>query len=129
MRAFKYRLYPTPKQEKDLQQTLFTCKTLYNHALEHRIKNYKEHRLTTSYVQQNNLLLKDKDQYDVNVHSQVLQDTLKRLDTSFKNFFRRAKQKKTVKNLKVVFLDLKLLFSPCGVSTQKYSIFSGFFLP
>jgi putative transposase len=106
-RAFTYRLYPTKKQEAALEQTLTTCRILYNHALEHRIKEYKEHKKSVFYEDQNSILLKDKDQYDLNVHSQVLQDTLKRLDTSFKNFFRRVKQRKAGKKIKVGFPRFK----------------------
>ena len=94
MRAFKYRLYPNKTQIKALSNTLTTCRTLYNHALQHRRKNYEEHRISISCATQDNILLADKEEYDLEVHSQVLQNALKRLDTSYANFFRRVKQKR-----------------------------------
>jgi len=94
VRNFKYRLYPTPKQRTLLNQTLTTCRYLYNSALNHRITEYKDNKHSVTYKEQANYLSGNKNDYQVNVHSQVLQSTLKRLDTSFTNFFRRIKEKK-----------------------------------
>ena len=106
-KAFRYRLYPTRKQEKILLQTLTTCKFLYNHALEERINKYKNTQENVSYVDQANALSEHKNDYQKQVHSQVLQDTLKRLDSSFKNFFRRCKEKKAGKKIKAGFPRFK----------------------
>jgi len=35
-KTFKYRLYPTRKQETLLNQQMEECRWLYNHFLEHR---------------------------------------------------------------------------------------------
>lgn len=91
IKSFKYRIYPTPKQERKLLQTLTTCRFLYNNALSERITKYKEDKESISYVQQANNLKENKNKYQQKVHSQVLQETLKRLDKSFSNFFRRVK--------------------------------------
>ena len=106
-RAFKYRLYPTRKQAAALEQTLTTCRILYNHALEQRITTYKDSKESVSYCDQANALAENKNEWQQQVHSQVLQDTLKRLDTSFKNFFRRVKEKKAGKRVKVGFPRFK----------------------
>ena len=93
MKAFRYRIYPTKKQESLLNQTLTTCRYLYNDALGSRIDAYKGgHSL--SYVEQANLLSGQHNEWQEQVHSQVLQDTLKRLDKSYRNFFRRVKENK-----------------------------------
>jgi putative transposase len=93
MKAFKYRLCPTPKQEKAMLATLTTCRFLYNNALAERIDKYKKDKTSVSYVDQANKLSDAKDEYQKQVHSQVLQDVLKRLDKSFKNFFDGLKKK------------------------------------
>jgi len=41
-RTYKYRLYPTRKQERLLEQTLYLCHQLYNLALEQRIRAYNQ---------------------------------------------------------------------------------------
>ena len=85
-KAFKYRLYPTKKQEQILIQTLTTCRFLYNNALAQRIKTYKNTQKSVTYYDQTNELIKQKNDYQKQVHSQVLQESLKRLDSSFSNF-------------------------------------------
>ena len=94
IKSFKYRIYPTRKQEQILNNTLTTCRYLYNNALEQRITEYKVHNKSLSYVDQAKQLTQTKNEYQKQVHSQVLQSTLKRLDTSFQNFFRRVKAHK-----------------------------------
>jgi putative transposase len=91
IKSYKYRLYPTSKQEKVLISTLTTCRFLYNNSLAERIDKYKEDKISVSYVDQANNLSENKNDYQKRVHSQVLQETLKRLEKSFKNFFRRVK--------------------------------------
>src|SRR5699024_12309724 len=75
------------------EQTLYLCRYLYNNALEQRISPYKKHKKSISYnMQQNELpLVKQALPEYKNIHSQVLQDVLRRLDRSFQNFFRRLK--------------------------------------
>ena len=62
-KAFKYRLYPTRKQVKALQQTLTTCRMLYNNALEQRISTYKETQESLTYCDQANALVTNKNDY------------------------------------------------------------------
>src|SRR5699024_7161608 len=93
IKTFKYRIYPTKKQHEVIEQTLYLCRYLYNNALEQRISAYKKHKKSISYnMQQNELpLVKQALPEYKNIHSQVLQDVLRRLDRSFQNFFRRLK--------------------------------------
>ena len=115
LRAYKYRLYPTKKQTEKLQWTLDRARELYNAALQERRDAYeikvkrhpnahdeatrkqltKEHALT--YNQQATQLPEIKrvrpEYHDI--HSQVLQDVLRRVDKAYKAFFRRIKAGKT----------------------------------
>jgi putative transposase len=94
MRAYRFRIYPNQEQEKALENTLTTCRHLYNSALAERIAAYKESGKSLSYVEQANALSANKNDWQKQVHSQVLQDTLKRLDKSFRRFFDALKTKK-----------------------------------
>lgn len=96
IKAFKYRLNPTKGQERLLNQTLTTCRFLYNNSLAERIDKYKEDKISIKYVDQANALSKNKNEWQVQVHSQVLQNTLKRLDKTFKRFFEGLKKKRKV---------------------------------
>ncbi|WP_243027042.1 helix-turn-helix domain-containing protein, partial [Thermus albus] len=41
-KAFKYRLYPTKPQKRDLEKVLSLCRQLYNAALRERREAYKK---------------------------------------------------------------------------------------
>ena len=107
IKAFKYRLYPTKKQEAAFVRTITTCRYTYNNALEERIKTYKETKKSVSYVDQANALKQNKNEWQKQVHSQVLQNSLKRIDVSFSNFFRRIKEQKSGKKIKAGFPRFK----------------------
>ena len=93
MKTFKYRIYPTKKQALILADTLESCRRLYNCALDQRKIAYRQFGVPLRYVQQAGELQEIKKYYPEyrQIHSQVLQNVLKRADTSFQNFFRRVK--------------------------------------
>ena len=93
-KAYKFRLYPTKAQIKIFEQTLNLCRELYNASLQERRDAYRRHSINLNYYDQANQLSAIKEvRPDVGqVHSQVLQDVLRRSDKAFKNFFRRVKQ-------------------------------------
>jgi putative transposase len=99
-RAYKFRVYPNKNQEVRMDRTLSTCRHLYNNSLAGRKKQAELNRLKRefqvfpwgktewiSYEDQANDLSGSKTGFQKEVHSQVIQNTLKRLDRSFKNFF------------------------------------------
>jgi putative transposase len=93
LKAFKYKLQPTKKQASQLDHTLYLCRQLYNAALQERIGAYKKCAVSITRFQQDKYLPEIKQalpEYN-SVHSQVLQDVLKRLDKGYQTFFRRIK--------------------------------------
>ena len=92
-KAFKYRLYPTKHQEQTLLFVLRRCRHLYNSALEERRAFYQMRRKSLGYRQQAAELADVKAAYPAyqDIHSQVLQDVLRRLDKAFVAFFRRIR--------------------------------------
>jgi len=93
IKAYKFRIYPTRAQVTKLEATLDICCELYNAALQERREAWRIARKSVSYNEQQNQLPEIKAaRSDLSmVHSQVLQDTLKRLDKAFDGFFRRVK--------------------------------------
>jgi len=92
-KAFKYRLYPTRQHEQALVKTLALCRELYDASLEERTEAYRMSKVTITYNQQAKELLEIKElrpEYN-DIHSQVLQDTLRRVEKAMQNFFRRVK--------------------------------------
>lgn len=92
-KAFKFRIYPTEKQIGKLEWTLRRCKELYNAALQERRDAYKMCGVSVSYYTQNKQLpeIKEIREEYRDIHSQVLQDVLTRVDKAMDNFFRRVK--------------------------------------
>ena len=97
-KAYQYRLYPTRKQAKLLFWTLARCRELYNAALSERRDAYRYASKSISYYEQKRDLPEIKtdlrEEYQ-QIHSQVLQDVLLRLDKAFKAFFRRIQNGET----------------------------------
>jgi putative transposase len=92
LKTFKYRIHPTKKQERLLQQTLDECCWLYNHFLEQRKTSWQERQQSINYHAQAVSIPKLKQSRPAlaEVHSQVLQNVAVRIDLAFKAFFRRV---------------------------------------
>jgi len=91
--AYRYRIYPSKAQVRKLEQWLILCCELYNAALQERRDAYRITGQSISYCEQQNQLpeIKELRPELKDLHSQVLQDVLRRLDKAFDAFFRRAK--------------------------------------
>src|SRR5215469_10142401 len=92
-KAYKYRLYPTKEQAEKLQWTLDRCRELYNAAIQEHRDAWRMCKVSISYNQQAVQLPEIKavrPEYH-EIHSQVLQDVLRRVMKAFDDFFRRVK--------------------------------------
>jgi putative transposase len=92
-KAYKFRIFPTKAQVTKLEGTLSLCRELYNAALQERRDAYRMVGTSLNYYDQANQLAEIKEvRTDLkDVHSQVLQDVLKRVDKAFQGFFSRVK--------------------------------------
>jgi len=93
IKTYKYRIYPSCAQVTALERTLGFCCELYNAGLQERRDAWRIAHKSISYKDQQNQLPEIKSirpELGI-VHSQVLQDVLRRLDKAFDAFFRRAK--------------------------------------
>ena len=93
-KSYKYRLSPTRKQAQALQWTLDRCRELYNAALQERRDAYRMCHLSLNYYDQAAQLsdIKECREEYKDIHSQVLQDVLRRVEKGMKAFYRRVKQ-------------------------------------
>jgi putative transposase len=91
-KTYKYKLMPTPTQERELGRVLGMCRALYNTALEQRIIAYQRRRVSVSRYQQEAELKEIRAAFPdyAAIHSHVLQDLLARLDKTYQAFFRRV---------------------------------------
>ncbi len=90
--CLKVRLYPDRVQERQLDQTLETCRLVYNSLVNDRKFQYDTAKVSVGrYTQQAYLPVWKKDHAELKaVYSQVLQDVVHRVDLAFKAFFDRA---------------------------------------
>lgn len=95
-RAYRYRFYPTAKQDTILSETFGCARFVYNHFLRVRTDGFYQNGKRIGYNETAKLLTDLKQQSETNwlqdVSNVVLQQSLRNLDTAFKNFFQgRAK--------------------------------------
>jgi putative transposase len=96
-KTFKYKLQPTAQQEGTLAFVVRRCRELYNAALEERREAWRMHRVSISAAGQSAQLpaIKEARPEYRDIHSQVLQEVLTRLDRAFQAFFRRVQHGET----------------------------------
>ena len=95
-KAYRYRFYPTIKQESLLRRTLGCARLVYNKALAARTEGWYERQERISYAQTSFMLTSWKKEENLEFLNEVscvpLQQGLRHLQTAFTNFFaNRAK--------------------------------------
>jgi putative transposase len=96
-KTFKFKLKPTPEQERAMAFVVRRCRELYNAALEERRDAWQKCGVSITAAGQSAQLpdIKDVRPEYRDIHSQVLQDVLTRLDRAFQAFFRRIGEGQT----------------------------------
>src|SRR5262245_27745642 len=96
-KTFKYKLKPTSEQEQAMEFVLRRCCELYNAALEERRDAWQKCGVSVTIAGQSAQLpdIKEVRPEYRDIHSQVLQDVLSRLDSAFQAFFRRIHEGQT----------------------------------
>ncbi len=105
LRNYEYRIYPSKIQISRLNTQFWLAKQMYNMLLTIRKDTYLCNGTTINKFNMNKIITKLKN-IDTNfkgVHSQVLQNLSDRLSKAFSNFYRRVKEKKAGKRVKVGF--------------------------
>jgi len=96
-KTFKYKLNPTPEQERLLRRALTLCRHIYNAAVGERREAWRLCGVSVTYYQQKAELpgIKESMPEYAEVHSQVLQDVVLRVDRAFQAFFSRIREGQT----------------------------------
>ena len=92
--SYKFRLYPTRKQEQQICKNFGCCRYVFNYFLNQRIESYQETGKTpTAYQQCKSLTsLKKELLWLKEADATALQASIQDLDTAYQNFFRRVKR-------------------------------------
>jgi putative transposase len=96
-KTYKYKLKPTPEQKRMLERALMLCRHVYNAAIEERREAWQKSGVSVSYYQQKADLpgIKEAMPEYGEVHSQVVQDVVLRVDRAFQAFFLRIREGQT----------------------------------
>ena len=91
--SYKFRIYPNTEQQTLIQKTFGCARFVYNHFLAQRIAEYKTTGKSLTQFQQDKFLTALKREIDWlrEPDKCALQNSLKDLDTAYKNFFRSVK--------------------------------------
>jgi len=97
IRNYKFRIYPNKEQERKLLRWLETCRRIYNEALARRKKAWEQEKCSVTRLEQQVWLreAKKENEFFKEVHSQVAQEVLFRVERAFEGFFRRVKNGET----------------------------------
>jgi len=91
-RTFKYRLYPSKEQSAALEHQLAEARSLYNAALQERREAWRRQGVSRNYYDQANQLKEIRAEGNLDLANfSACQDVLRRVDKTFKAFFRRVK--------------------------------------
>jgi putative transposase len=96
-KTLKYKLRLTPKQAHGLDRALMLCRHVYNAAMGERREAWRMCGVAITYYQQKAELpdIKAAMPEYAEVHSQVLQDVVLRVDRAYQAFFQRIREGKT----------------------------------
>ncbi len=96
VKAYRYETIPTDDQAIKLDNTLETCRNLYNVALGHRVDAWKNGKWNIRYKDQQDQLPELRNKNDEfgeqlrEVYTDVLQNQLYRVELAFQRFFERC---------------------------------------
>ena len=109
-RAYKFRIYPDSKRQKEIDERLILSQKLYNKILEKAKSSYEKNKKSKVNKSTFNKYMKDaiaENKEFLQLYSQTRQDVFIRVQKSYQNFFRRCKEKAKGKRVKVGFPRFK----------------------
>ena len=92
-KSYKYRIYPSKKQENLIQKTFGCCRFVYNQTLAYRINLYKTEKKSMSKFDCVNYVIQIlKKQYDwlKEVDKFALSNTIFNMDSAYQMFFKKC---------------------------------------
>lgn len=93
-KGYKFRIYPTPSQKAQIEQTFGACRFVWNHMLELRDAAWKVNKTrlsSTDLIRHLTTLKKTTCPWLYEVSNPALQQAIRDLDVAYGNFFRRCK--------------------------------------
>lgn len=124
-KSYKFRIYPTELQKIDMEKNFGCVRFVYNFFLNERKNQYQETGKSDNYYAQSKTLTELKKQNGKEwlneINAQVLQQSLRRLESSYSRFFqkksgfpkfKRKKDKHTFTVPQYISIDDKKIYFP-----------------
>ena len=111
-RAYRYRLYPDSKRQKEIDEQIELARLLYNRLLEKAKDEYQKTRSFDIKKANFNRFLKEalsENREYGRLYSQTRQNVFVRLQRAYQNFFRRVREKKAGKKVRAGFPRFKAM--------------------
>ncbi|WP_292484782.1 transposase [Methanohalobium sp.] len=120
-RNLRFRIHPTPEQEKKLNETLECCRLIWNHLLSIKVDLYERFGLSVKRSELEKLLKN----LDYPIHSSVRLDVFQRLCFAYDKFFDDLEKGrlKNTKPKKGMFVKRKNV--PCGNNSSGFIKYDG----
>ena len=93
LKAIKIRLYPTKEQVTYINKQLGCCRFVYNQCLAYRKDSYEKESTSISSSDSINHIVDLKSEYEwlKEIHSKVLQQSVRDMNKAYDNFFKLHK--------------------------------------
>lgn len=90
LKAIKIRIYPNDEQAAFINRQLGCCRFVYNQCLSYRKDSYEKEKRSVSSSESIKYIVKLKSEYEwlKEVHSKVLQQSVRDMNVAFENFFK-----------------------------------------
>jgi putative transposase len=109
-RAYKYRIYPDAKRQKEIDKQILLAKEFYNLILEKARKEYDKTKSSKISRKTFNRYMREiigEDNKYLKIYSQTRQDIRDRLKKAYENFFKRVERRKKGEKIEVGFPRFK----------------------
>lgn len=90
LKSYKYRIYPSKQQEKQIQKTFGCCRFVYNQCLSLKINRYKNENVSMGKIDLNNYCnqnLKKEYEWLKEVDKWSLTNAIYNMDSAYQKFF------------------------------------------
>ncbi|MGA2800637.1 MAG: transposase [Candidatus Micrarchaeaceae archaeon] len=124
MKAYKFRIYPDAKRQKEVSESLILAQQLYNKILEKIKSEYKNSKKFVVNKSTLNKYMKEvvyENKDFLKLYSQTRQDIFIRLQKAFQNFFKRHREKKQGRKTKAGFPRFKSADRYCSITYPQYN--------
>lgn len=91
LKSYKYRIYPSKQQEKQIKKTFGCCRFVYNKCLSLKISKYKEENISMTKIDLNNYCnreLKNQNKWLREVDKWSLTNSIYNIDNAYQKFFK-----------------------------------------